>query len=112
MNSLRVMQKDLLSWSLFSTLSAGYKNNFKIRLFARKSNVWRGYVALRKADVTEDPIIQPNYLKEKVDMEVLREGCKIALKILQQPALQGTVGKVDLSQYTLPFLYLFDNYYH
>jgi choline dehydrogenase len=42
----------------------------------------RGFVALRSTDPLSDPIIQPNYLAEEGDRQVLLSGMKLARKLL------------------------------
>ena len=67
--------------------------------------VCRGYVTVKDSDPSSDPIIQPNYLKEDLDMKILRAGCKRAMEILDQPALKDIVGDVRVPS-TYPFLLL------
>jgi choline dehydrogenase len=45
-----------------------------------------GYLQLRSADPLAYPLIQPNYLADETDLEVMVEGIKIARKIAQAPA--------------------------
>lgn len=47
-----------------------------------------GQLALRSADPTDPPKLEPNYLAEEADMAVLVEGVKLARKILQAPAFE------------------------
>jgi choline dehydrogenase len=47
----------------------------------------RGSIRLRSSDPLAPPIIQPNYLAEPADMDVLVEGVKVARTIAQAPAL-------------------------
>ena len=42
----------------------------------------RGYIKLRSKNPFEYPIIQPNYLKEKYDVQVLMEGIKFVNKLM------------------------------
>ena len=44
----------------------------------------RGFVSLRSKDPKDAPIIQPNFLSEKEDLDVLLKGIKLALRILEQ----------------------------
>jgi len=46
-----------------------------------------GYLALRSADPTDHPLIQPNYLSHPDDMTILVEGCKIARALAHTAAL-------------------------
>lgn len=47
----------------------------------------RGEIALASADPREPPLIQPNYLAEREDMQVMVEGFEMAQDILEQDAL-------------------------
>ncbi len=44
-----------------------------------------GFVTLRSKDPMAPPVIQPNFLTAKEDLEILVKGLKLALKILEQP---------------------------
>jgi len=46
-----------------------------------------GYVHARSTDPFEDPIIQPNYLKDPIDQRALLNGMKLARKLLHTHAL-------------------------
>lgn len=46
----------------------------------------RGYVGLRSADPTAVPLIQPNFLSDKEDLNQLLIGGRMALEIIQQSA--------------------------
>jgi choline dehydrogenase len=46
-----------------------------------------GYVRARSVDPFEDPVIQPNYLKEPFDQRVLVKGMHLARKLLHTQAL-------------------------
>ncbi|XP_061382353.1 glucose dehydrogenase [FAD, quinone]-like [Danaus plexippus] len=48
----------------------------------------RGYIKLRDASPFSAPLIYPNYFTEPEDVKILTEGARIALKLVQQPALQ------------------------
>ncbi|MGK0364333.1 MAG: choline dehydrogenase [Saprospiraceae bacterium] len=48
----------------------------------------RGYITLSSADPKAAPIIQPNFLKEKEDLEQLLLGVKLAKKIFEQAPFQ------------------------
>lgn len=47
----------------------------------------RGEIALAGSDPREPPLIQPNYLGEREDMQVMVEGFEMAQEILEQEAL-------------------------
>ncbi len=49
----------------------------------------RGYVKLRSANPTDAPVIQPLFLSQEADLQLLVKGGKIAQEILQQQALDG-----------------------
>jgi choline dehydrogenase len=51
----------------------------------------RGSIRLRSTDPLAPPIIQPNYLAEPADIDVLVEGVKVARKLAQAPALAAYV---------------------
>lgn len=55
----------------------------------------RGYVTLKSSDPTLPPVIQPNFLKEKGDMDQLVMGVKKALNILKQKAFEPYVEKIN-----------------
>lgn len=44
----------------------------------------RGFVSLRSKDPMAPPVVQPNFLTEKEDLDLLVKGLKLALKILEQ----------------------------
>ena len=46
-----------------------------------------GYVRARSTDPFEDPVIQPNYLKDPMDRRILLAGMKLARKLLHTPQL-------------------------
>ncbi|HTW68486.1 MAG TPA: GMC family oxidoreductase N-terminal domain-containing protein [Acetobacteraceae bacterium] len=46
-----------------------------------------GYVRARSTDPFEDPVIQPNYLKDPMDRRILLAGMKLARKLLHTPEL-------------------------
>ena len=48
----------------------------------------RGTVSLSSADPKAAPVIQPNFLKEKEDLEQLVKGGKLVFKIMEQQALK------------------------
>ncbi|MCB9082366.1 MAG: GMC family oxidoreductase N-terminal domain-containing protein [Lewinellaceae bacterium] len=54
----------------------------------------RGYVSLGSSDPLAAPIIQPNFLAEEADRQVLIEGAKLALKILQAPAFRTHIKQI------------------
>ena len=51
-------------------------------------------MAIKDSNPSSDPVIQPNYLKEELDMKLLRAGCKKAMELLDKPALKEIVGQV------------------
>ncbi len=51
----------------------------------------RGWIRIKSADPTVYPAIQPNYLSDPLDREVIVAGLKWARKIATQPALQPYV---------------------
>ncbi|HET6598856.1 MAG TPA: GMC oxidoreductase, partial [Burkholderiaceae bacterium] len=53
----------------------------------------RGSVTLASADPLAAPLIDPNFLSERDDMERLVRGFKLMRTILQQPALAGYRGQ-------------------
>ncbi len=53
----------------------------------------RGSVKLASADPMATPLIDPNFLAERDDVERLVRGVKLMRKILQQPALAGYAAK-------------------
>jgi choline dehydrogenase len=53
----------------------------------------RGSIRLHTADPFEPPLIQPNYLAEEADLEVLVEGIKLARKMAQAPAFAPFAGE-------------------
>lgn len=55
----------------------------------------RGYVQLKSSDPLADPVIQPNFLKEKEDLEQLVKGVKMALKIINQSAFDPLREKIN-----------------
>ncbi|MBV9689954.1 MAG: choline dehydrogenase [Ktedonobacteraceae bacterium] len=48
----------------------------------------RGYIALRSNDPSQPPSIQPNYLKEEGDMEVLIKAIKLSRRLAQAHAFE------------------------
>ena len=48
----------------------------------------RGYVRASSNNISDPPIIQPNYLKEKIDQDVLIEGVKICRSLLRTTVLK------------------------
>jgi choline dehydrogenase len=53
----------------------------------------RGFVALRSTDPNDAPLIQPNYLSAPNDLRTLREGMKIARRVVAQPAFDAYRGE-------------------
>ncbi|HKS47543.1 MAG TPA: GMC family oxidoreductase N-terminal domain-containing protein [Amycolatopsis sp.] len=51
----------------------------------------RGYVRLRSADPAIPPIIQPNFLRTKEDLETQLEGYKLALELMNSKGLRDWV---------------------
>lgn len=52
----------------------------------------KGHIALKSADPLVHPLIQPNYLSDEADLEILVEGVKIARGIVSQPAFDAYRG--------------------
>jgi choline dehydrogenase len=52
----------------------------------------RGHVGLRSNDPSDAPLIQPNSLASDNDLRTLREGVRIARKIVAQPAFDAYRG--------------------
>ena len=48
----------------------------------------RGWVRLQSTDPLDPPLIQPNYLKEQHDVNVLMEGHRIMTEVMSQPSLR------------------------
>lgn len=55
----------------------------------------RGFVKLKSSDPFADPIIQPNFLQEKEDMDQLVLGVKKALEIYNQKAFEPYIEKIN-----------------
>jgi choline dehydrogenase len=53
----------------------------------------RGYVALRSGDPAEHPIVQPNYLTGKAEVDALRAGIKILRELIAQKPFDRYRGK-------------------
>jgi choline dehydrogenase len=51
----------------------------------------RGYVHARSTDIFADPIVQPNYLEDARDRQVLIDGIRLARRLLQTPELSRYV---------------------
>jgi len=49
----------------------------------------RGEIRLKSADPTKPPAIQPNYLQDPRDLELMLEGARLARKIFMQQAFDG-----------------------
>jgi choline dehydrogenase-like flavoprotein len=52
----------------------------------------RGEIRLKSADPTKPPAIQPNYLQDPRDLELMLEGARLARKIFMQQAFDGIRG--------------------
>ena len=48
----------------------------------------RGFVSLRSNNPTDAPLVQPNFLKEKEDLDILVKGVKLAMEIFKQSAFK------------------------
>ena len=55
----------------------------------------RGEVRLRSNDPFDAPEVQPNFLSEKEDLDLLVKGAKIALEILDQPSMKPFVDLIE-----------------
>ncbi|MCL4107973.1 UNVERIFIED_CONTAM: hypothetical protein GTU68_017001 [Idotea baltica] len=53
----------------------------------------RGYVRISTSDFRDKPIIQPNYLSELKDQEVMVAGMKLVRKVAQQAALKDYIAE-------------------
>lgn len=56
----------------------------------------RGYVALSSADPVADPLIQPNFLTEEDDWQILLTGARKALQVIRAKALTPYLDRVLL----------------
>lgn len=54
----------------------------------------RGSIRLASGDPLAKPIIDPNYLGDARDLEVLRKGTELALRLLAAPAMRSAVSSV------------------
>jgi len=54
----------------------------------------RGKVTLRSSNPLDSPQIQPNFLSEAEDLQILLKGAKIALKIIRQSAFEPYLEKI------------------
>ena len=61
----------------------------------------RGFVGLRSSDPLADPVIQPNFLSHKDDIDQLVRGTKIALEVMNQsdmkPMIKEIIAPLDSS---------------
>ncbi len=71
----------------------------------------RGWIRLRSADATDQPLIQPNYLDREEDLQVLVDGVKMAREIARGRALDPYRGEEifpgecgDLAEYVRAML--------
>ena len=55
-----------------------------------------GYVRARSVDPFEDPVIQPNYLKDPMDRRVMINGMKLARRLLHTGALADVFDRDEL----------------
>lgn len=53
----------------------------------------RGFIALKSTNPNDAPLIQPNSLAAEADLRTLREGVKIARRIVAQPAFDAYRGE-------------------
>lgn len=53
----------------------------------------RGSVRLADADMRSDPVIDPNFFSAEEDLQLLASGVRVALQILQKPAMQPFTGR-------------------
>ncbi|WFC99584.1 hypothetical protein MYAM1_002329 [Malassezia yamatoensis] len=51
----------------------------------------RGSITINSSDIWDPPVINPSYLEQDTDLAFLREGFRMARKILQQPPLSDHV---------------------
>jgi len=76
------------STNIYKPQTAPKKNGFGILtiLLQPKS---RGYVSLRSNNPLDKPLIQPNFLSESEDLEILLKGLDVSLGIANSPAMQS-----------------------
>lgn len=60
----------------------------------------RGYIQLRSPDISEPPIVQPNYLTEEVDLDCTIRGIQLAAKIFLASAFDPWRGQIILPSET------------
>ncbi|MBO1436624.1 GMC family oxidoreductase N-terminal domain-containing protein [Meiothermus sp. CFH 77666] len=58
----------------------------------------RGWIGLKSADPEDAPLIQPHYLREPADLEVLRAGMELAREIAAQKAFDAYRGQPHARQ--------------
>lgn len=61
----------------------------------------RGFIEIASNDVSSPPIINPNYLTDPHDIEVLSEGARLVQGIMEQPALRPYVAGPQVPGRTL-----------
>ncbi len=61
----------------------------------------RGTVRLRNADPNTPPLVDPKYLSDPYDVEVLAEAVRIGMQIMEQPALKPFVRCVHRPRHSL-----------
>ena len=52
----------------------------------------RGFVGLESADPTAAPVIQPNYLDQEADLDIIRKGVRITRQLVQSAAFDAYRG--------------------
>jgi len=58
----------------------------------------RGWIHIESSDAFTPPIIQPNYLSRREDMDALVQGCIIAMKIYEQPQLKQATKRMLIDE--------------
>nr|XP_018908531.1 PREDICTED: glucose dehydrogenase [FAD, quinone]-like [Bemisia tabaci] len=94
-NRMYNLRTDLYNGTEFEKLS-GYLFTIYPLLLRPKS---RGQIRLRSSDPFAHPIIEPNYLAEREDADVLVDGMKIALRLMETPPFR----KLNARPLAIPF---------
>lgn len=68
----------------------------------------RGSVRLRDRNIESKPIINPNYLSDQYDVEVLIKGIELIKKLLATPSLQKLGAKLNKNKFPGCEIHIFD----